>query len=86
MKAVQQRVKGMGLKLLGMYKGVNKLVPISLCLQGGNRGGKGEFWIEVKLQLVKEVYSFYGWHCNVVGHYNYYTAKLLVVITEIPSD
>ena len=60
MKAVQQRVKGMGLKLIGMYKGVNKLVPISLCLLEGNKGDKEQFWIEVKLQLVKEVYSFYG--------------------------
>ena len=60
MKAVQQRVKGMGLELFVMYKGVNKLVPISLCFQEGNKGGKEQFWIEVKLQLVKEVYSFYG--------------------------
>ena len=60
MKAVQQQVKEMGSELFCMYKGVNKLVPISLCLQGGNKGGKEQFWIEVKLQLVKEVYSFYG--------------------------
>ena len=60
MKAVQQQVKEMGSEPLGMYKGVNKLVPISLCLQEGNKGGKEQFWNEVKLQLVKEVYSFYG--------------------------
>ena len=48
----------MGLELLGMYKGVNKLVPISLCLQEGNKGGKEQFWIEVKLQLVKWCTSF----------------------------
>ena len=58
MKAVQQRVKGMGLELFGMYKGVNRWVPISLCLLEGNKEGKGQFWIEVKLQLVKWCTSF----------------------------
>ena len=58
LKQFRQWVKEMGSELFGIQKGVNKLVPISLCLQAGNKGGKGKFWIEVKLQLVIEVYSF----------------------------
>ena len=47
--------------MFGMYKRVNNVVQ-SLCVyMQGTREAKGmQFWIEVKLKLVKEVYSFYG--------------------------